>query len=102
MMASFNLSLLLSCLLLSAVWAAKVKETLRFTWAEGAPNGQSRELIYTNGQFPGPPLIFTEGDHVEVCPSPYLPFLISNLTIPQITVINDMPRNITVHWHGLS
>ncbi|KFY50431.1 hypothetical protein V496_09340 [Pseudogymnoascus sp. VKM F-4515 (FW-2607)] len=83
-MASFTLSILLFCLFFSTSWAAKVRETLRFTWAEGAPNGQSRELIYTNGQFPGPPLIFTEGDHVE------------------ITVINDMPRNITVHWHGLS
>lgn len=72
------------CYILSAVSAARVSQTLRLTWDEGAPNGQPRDLIYTNGQFPGPPLIFDEDDEVE------------------ITVINDMSRNTTVHWHGLA
>ncbi|KAF2475269.1 laccase [Lindgomyces ingoldianus] len=63
--------------------ATKVTETLRLTWENGAPNGQSRNMIFTNGGFPGPNLIFDEGDEVE------------------ITVHNDMPRNASVHWHGL-
>ncbi|OJJ48194.1 hypothetical protein ASPZODRAFT_2123349 [Penicilliopsis zonata CBS 506.65] len=71
------------CCILPAI-SARVSQTLRFTWEEGAPNGQSRHLIYTNGQFPGPPLILDEDDEVE------------------ITVINDLPRNTTVHWHGLT
>ena len=66
-MALFLVIILSSCLFYSTAWTAHVKKTLRFTWAEGAPNGQSRHLIYTNGQFPGPPLIFTEGDDAEVC-----------------------------------
>ena len=46
--------------------ATTVRETLRLTWAEGAPNGRAREMIYTNGQFPGPSLVFNEDDDVEV------------------------------------
>lgn len=46
--------------------AATVRETLRLTWAEGAPDGQVREMIFTNGQFPGPNLVFNEDDDVEV------------------------------------
>ncbi|KAL2132532.1 hypothetical protein VTI74DRAFT_3692 [Chaetomium olivicolor] len=41
-------------------------------------------MIFTNGQFPGPNLIFDEDDDVEV------------------TVYNDMPRNASVHWHGIA
>ncbi|KAM3449458.1 hypothetical protein MY3296_006923 [Beauveria thailandica] len=49
----------------------------------GAPNGQGRDMILTNGQFPSPLLVFKEGDDVE------------------ITVNNDMHENTTVHWHGI-
>ncbi|KID73886.1 laccase, partial [Metarhizium brunneum ARSEF 3297] len=75
---------MLLCCLCCLSWAAKVEKTLRFTWDKGAPNGQSREMIYTNGQFPGPSLLLDEDDDVE------------------ITVHNDMNRNATVHWHGLA
>ncbi|EFY96254.1 multicopper oxidase [Metarhizium robertsii ARSEF 23] len=75
---------MLLCCLWCLSWAAKVEKTLRFTWDKGAPNGQSREMIYTNGQFPGPSLLLDEDDDVE------------------ITVHNDMNRNVTVHWHGLA
>ncbi|KAK9437292.1 laccase [Metarhizium brunneum] len=75
---------MLLCCLCCLSWAAKVEKTLRFTWEKGAPNGQSREMIYTNGQFPGPSLLLDEDDDVE------------------ITVHNDMNRNVTVHWHGLA
>lgn len=80
----FSIILELLCCILPAVGAARVSQTLRLTWDQGAPNGQPRDLIYTNGQFPGPALIFDEDDDVE------------------ITVINDMSRNTTVHWHGLA
>lgn len=48
-------------------FSAHVKRELTLTWEEGAPNGQSRYMIKTNGQFPSPTLIFDEGDDVEVC-----------------------------------
>ena len=62
---------------------AHVKKELTFTWELGAPNGQDREMIKTNGQFPAPELVFDEDDDVE------------------ITVHNKMPANTTVHWHGI-
>ncbi len=52
--------------LVASVWAATVRETLRLSWEDGAPNGQSRKMIFTNGQFPAPPLILTEDDYAEV------------------------------------
>lgn len=75
--------LLVATALQSTAWAKTVKETLRFTWESGAPNGQEREFIHTNGQFPSPTFVWDEDDDVE------------------ITVYNDMPKNVTVHWHGL-
>ncbi|KAJ6445404.1 conidial pigment biosynthesis oxidase Arb2/brown2 [Purpureocillium lavendulum] len=75
---------LVLAVLVASTWAATVRKTLRLSWEEGAPNGQSRELIYTNGQFPAPPLILDEDDDAE------------------ITVCNDMQRNVTIHWHGLA
>lgn len=66
MMIRFPWVLLLAHLFYSTTWAKTVYETLRITWEEGAPNGQSRELIHTNGQFPSPTLVWDEGDDVEV------------------------------------
>ncbi|KAE8353510.1 Cupredoxin [Aspergillus coremiiformis] len=43
-----------------------VRETLEFTWGVSAPNGVPRQMILTNGQYPGPDLVFDEDDHVEV------------------------------------
>ncbi|KAL8685395.1 MAG: hypothetical protein Q9218_007785, partial [Villophora microphyllina] len=63
--------------------AKPVKQTLTITWTPGSPNGATRNIIKTNGQFPGPALTFDENDDVE------------------ITVHNQMPFNTTVHWHGL-
>ena len=59
-------SLLLLLLLCGLARPEIVQETLRFTWDEGAPNGQARNMIFTNGQFPGPSLIWNEDDDVEV------------------------------------
>ncbi|KAL4776035.1 laccase-1 [Aspergillus nidulans var. acristatus] len=61
-----------------------VRETLELTWEYGSPNGGTpREMVFTNGEYPGPDLIFDEDDDVEVL------------------VINNLPFNTTVHWHGL-
>ncbi|EGE06075.1 multicopper oxidase [Trichophyton equinum CBS 127.97] len=67
----------------SAAGSNYVKLNLNLTVGVGAPNGQTREMIFVNGTFPGPNLIFDEGDEVE------------------ITVFNQMPKNTTIHWHGL-
>ncbi|CAI7661432.1 unnamed protein product [Penicillium viridicatum] len=59
--------------------ATVVKEELTLTWETGAPNGQPREMIRMNGQFPGPTFVWDEDDDVEDagyavvrwCPGPY-------------------------------
>lgn len=43
-----------------------VREVLTLTWEEGAPNGQVREMVKMNGQFPGPNFIWEEDDDIEV------------------------------------
>jgi hypothetical protein len=44
----------------------QVKHEMTLTWESGAPNGQARELIKMNGQFPGPAFIWDEDDDIEV------------------------------------
>ncbi|KAL1953848.1 hypothetical protein VTO42DRAFT_2108 [Malbranchea cinnamomea] len=63
--------------------AKLVQEELTLTWSVGAPNGQPREMIFMNGEFPGPTFMWDEDDDIEV------------------TVHNRMPFNTTIHWHGL-
>lgn len=46
--------------------AALVKQDWVLTWEIGAPNGQPREMIKINGQFPGPALHADEDDDIEV------------------------------------
>lgn len=65
-MIRFPWVLLLAHLFYSNAWAKTVQEILRITWDEGAPNGQSRQVIHTNGQFPSPTLVWDEGDDIEV------------------------------------
>ncbi|KAJ5617837.1 hypothetical protein N7537_002951 [Penicillium hordei] len=59
------------------------KFELNLTWDTKAPDGVERQQSLINGQFPGPPLLFDEGDNVEV------------------TVNNFLPYNTTMHWHGI-
>lgn len=56
----------------SALSHAKlVQKTLELTWAKGSPNGgQERDMVFTNGDFPGPDLVFDEDDVVEVPTQP--------------------------------
>ena len=51
---------------IAAVNCKYVQEQFTLTWELGAPDGQSRYMIKTNGQFPGPPLLLDEDDDVEV------------------------------------
>ncbi len=39
---------------------------ITLTWQKGAPDGFEREMIFMNGQYPGPTLNIQEGDNVEV------------------------------------
>ncbi|KAK0648461.1 multicopper oxidase [Cercophora newfieldiana] len=78
---------------LVVAWAATAATTdrpgkpktfeLTFTWEKHAPDGFKKEMILTNGKFPGPVLELNHGDDVEV------------------TVRNKLPFNTTVHFHGI-
>ena len=46
--------------------AVTVHYTMDLTWAIGSPDGNSRYMIFNNGQFPGPSIFADEGDEVEV------------------------------------
>lgn len=52
--------------LLSLAWAKQAQFELNLTWQKGAPNGNVRDMIFMNDQFPGPELRFDQGDDVEV------------------------------------
>ncbi|CAI7652147.1 unnamed protein product [Penicillium glandicola] len=64
-------------------WAKQVNFELELTWQKGAPDGNVREMIFMNDQFPGPELRIDQGDDVE------------------FVVHNKMPFNTTVHFHGI-
>ncbi|KAJ5831983.1 Multicopper oxidase type 2 [Penicillium riverlandense] len=67
----------------SLVWAKPVYFDVSLTWQQGAPDGNVREMVFMNGQFPGPELRLDQGDDVE------------------FTVHNNMPFNTTMHFHGI-
>lgn len=57
----------------SQAWAKHVQFELDLTWQKGSPNGNVREMIFMNDQFPGPELRLDQGDDVEVCTLSKLP-----------------------------
>lgn len=59
------------------------KFQLDLTWETRSPDGVPREMALVNGEYPGPSLIFDEGDDVEVVVNNYLPY------------------NTTIHYHGI-
>lgn len=67
--------------------ACVLGDTARFkiemTWKTGAPDGVEREMIFLNGQFPGPTLEIRQGDWVEM------------------EVVNSMSFNTSIHAHGM-
>jgi hypothetical protein len=52
--------------LLPLAWAKQVQFELNLSWQKGAPDGNVRDMIFMNDQFPGPELRFDQGDDVEV------------------------------------
>ncbi|KAJ5795216.1 Multicopper oxidase type 2 [Penicillium paradoxum] len=69
--------------LVHLAWAKHVNFELDLTWQKGAPDGNMREMILMNDQFPGPELRIDQGDNVE------------------FVVHNNMPFNTTIHFHGI-
>jgi FtsP/CotA-like multicopper oxidase with cupredoxin domain len=79
------LSLLTICLSLAAVaFAGQCHFKLELTWGTGSPDGYTRDMIFVNGEYPGPLLEIQQGDWVE------------------IEVLNSMPFNSSIHYHGKS
>ncbi|ORY08454.1 Cupredoxin [Clohesyomyces aquaticus] len=68
---------------LSHAYAPRRHFTLELTWGNGSPDGFEREMIFINGQFPGPTIELEQDDWVE------------------IVVQNNMPFNSTIHYHGI-
>jgi FtsP/CotA-like multicopper oxidase with cupredoxin domain len=83
-MAPFNLcSVVTLCLSLPVyVLAGTSHFKLELTWDRGAPDGHERDMIFTNGQYPGPLLDIRQDDWVE------------------IEVVNRLPFSTTIHAHG--
>ncbi|CUA69885.1 hypothetical protein RSOLAG22IIIB_04141 [Rhizoctonia solani] len=77
-----NIPLLVGALL-PAVQAALRQHTLTLTNGTNNADGVSRSSWLLNGQTPGPHFVWDEGDDVSV------------------TVINNGPEPITIHWHGI-
>ncbi|KAJ9146684.1 hypothetical protein P3X46_028919 [Hevea brasiliensis] len=44
---------------------------------------RTKSMVTVNGQFPGPPVVAREGDHLLV------------------EVVNHVSSNVTIHWHGV-
>jgi FtsP/CotA-like multicopper oxidase with cupredoxin domain len=83
MMAHSSRILPTLALLVTLAHGARVHFDLDLTWKVGAPNGQERQMVFVNGQFPGPPMVLDQGDDVTV------------------TVTNHLPFNTSVHFHGI-
>lgn len=80
--------------------AAQVNFSLELTWQNGSPNGFTREMIFVNDIFPGPPLYLDEGDDVTV--STETSGSIQKLFWPEkIEVTNHLPFNTSIHFHGI-
>ncbi|KAF2671315.1 conidial pigment biosynthesis oxidase Arb2/brown2 [Microthyrium microscopicum] len=70
-------------LLASVAYSAHVNFQLDLTWKEGSPDGNKRQMVLMNNQFPGPQLTLNYGDTV------------------QFVVHNRLPFEATVHFHGI-
>ena len=65
-MASIGCLFLLVASFIVTASCRHVHFPLHLTWEKGAPDGNLRDMIYVNGQFPGPELRLHYGDSVEV------------------------------------
>lgn len=66
----------------TVVFAATSSYKLELMWDIGAPDGHEREMVFINGDYPGPILEAQQGDWVEV------------------EVYNKLPFNTSIHFHG--
>ncbi|KAJ4371150.1 hypothetical protein N0V83_004366 [Neocucurbitaria cava] len=69
--------------LVAGTLAGSCNFKLELTWGKGSPDGYERDMIFINGQYPGPLLEIQEDDWVE------------------IEVINHLPFNTSIHYHGI-
>jgi hypothetical protein len=53
-------------LLASVAYAVHINFQLDLTWKEGSPDGNRRQMVLMNNQFPGPQLTLNFGDTVQV------------------------------------
>ncbi len=78
---------LLGCLALflpvPMLLAATVEYDLTIAWQEMNFTGRMVKALTVNGQLPGPPLRFTQGDHAV------------------IRVHNQLDEETSIHWHGI-
>lgn len=74
---------------------------INLTWETRAPDGQPRNVILINGQFPGPQLNLDYGDDVEVGPSFQSQPQLHRIDCDQFVVHNNLPFDSTVHFHGI-
>lgn len=85
-LASSSAALLYLCLALTLLEFA-VAKTRHYTFNVKHHNVtrlcNTRTIVTVNGKWPGPPLVAREGDTVLV------------------KVVNHVPNNITIHWHGI-
>ena len=87
-------------MLLSPVFGALVNFAVDLTWELGAPDGQQRYVIHTNGQFPGPPLLLKQGDSVEVREQFALAFtFLINLSSVHRYKSSALPNDYTFSWN---
>ncbi|KAF1931350.1 multicopper oxidase [Didymella exigua CBS 183.55] len=78
------LSVFTLCLSLAAVaLAGHGHFKLELTWGPGSPDGYTRDMIFINGQYPGPLLELQQDDWIE------------------IEVVNSMSFNSSIHFHGI-
>lgn len=68
--------------LVAGTLAGSCNFKLELTWGKGSPDGYERDMIFINGQYPGPLLEIQQDDWVE------------------IEVINHLPFNTSIHYHG--
>lgn len=101
-----NLAIVAATGLIPHILAKHVHFDLDLTWQKGAPDGNLREMIFMNNQFPGPELRLEQGDDVEVSFIHILQGKISAMVnytnqLEQFVVHNNLPFNTTVHFHGI-
>jgi FtsP/CotA-like multicopper oxidase with cupredoxin domain len=84
-----------------SAWIKQLHFHLDLTWQKCAPDGNMREIIFMNDQFPGPELRLNQddGDNVEDFEHNLTAVIYADHF--QVVVHNSLPFNITVHFHGI-